>query len=178
METGSGGQRVHAQKILIGDNHAIIQILEHADHHIFGSWKSSLTIGGQEVTLTRGSGGVYTGEQNGEKYTINTVGMLHTEQFRNAAGEVTVAYKGAWRPYTGTIQFDPNGGTGQMQAMTNVTWDTKTQYLPENAFRYVQTGYAFMGWATSAAGRVVKADKALADGLIDVDGKDVTLYAV
>ena len=81
-------------------------------------------------------------------------------------------------PYTGTIQFDANGGEGTMQPMRNVTWDTKTQYLTQNQFTYPVAGYTFTGWATAPSGKVVKEDKALADGLIDQDGKTVTLYAV
>ena len=176
--SGDGEQHVHAQEIMVGDNHAIISILEHADNHIFGGWVPTLTIGGQEVTLGGPDrGGVYTGTHNEKTYTINTTGLLHTEQFRDAT-DVTVAFKGAWRPYTGTIQFDANGGEGTMQPMRNVTWDTKTQYLTQNQFTYPVAGYTFTGWATAPSGKVVKEDKALADGLIDKDGKTVTLYAV
>ncbi|MBS6367602.1 MAG: InlB B-repeat-containing protein, partial [Clostridiales bacterium] len=176
--SGDGEQHVHAQEIMVGDNHAIISILEHADNHIFGGWKPTLTIGGQEVTLSGPDrDGVYTGTHDEKTYTINTTGLLHTEQFRDAE-DVTVAFKGAWRPYTGTIQFDANGGEGTMQPMRNVTWDTKTQYLTQNQFTYPVAGYTFTGWATAPSGKVVKEDKALADGLIDQDGKTVTLYAV
>ncbi|WOC75621.1 S-layer homology domain-containing protein [Intestinibacillus sp. NTUH-41-i26] len=176
--SGDGEQHVHAQEIMVGDNHAIISILEHADNHIFGGWVPTLTIGGQEVTLSGPDrDGVYTGTHNEKTYTINTTGLLHTEQFRDAT-DVTVAFKGAWRPYTGTIQFDANGGEGTMQPMKNVTWDTKTQYLTQNQFTYPVAGYTFTGWATAPSGKVVKEDGALADGLIDKDGKTVTLYAV
>lgn len=176
--SGDGEQHVHAQEIMVGDNHAIISILEHADNHIFGGWVPTLTIGGQEVPLSGPDrDGVYTGTHNEKTYTINTTGLLHTEQFRDAT-DVTVAFKGAWRPYTGTVQFDANGGEGTMQPMKNVTWDTKTQYLTQNQFTYPVAGYTFTGWATAPSGKVVKEDKALADGLIDKDGKTVTLYAV
>ena len=168
-----------SQEVTVGDNHTIVQILKHADHHIFGGWKPTLTIGDQVITLSDpDSDGVYTGSDNGTTYSIHTSGLLYTEQFRSASGAVTVAFKGAWRPYTGRIQFDANGGEGTMSAMQNVTWDTKTQYLPENQFTYPADGFTFTGWATSPSGKVVKKDKELADGLIDEDGKDVTLYAV
>lgn len=176
--SGDGEQHVHAQEIMVGDNHAIISILEHADNHIFGGWVPTLTIGGQEVALSGPDrDGVYTGTHDEKTYTINTTGLLHTEQFRDAEN-VTVAFKGAWRPYTGTIQFDANGGEGTMQPMRNVTWDTKNQYLTQNQFTYPVAGYTFTGWATAPSGKVAKEDKALADGLIDKDGKTVTLYAV
>ena len=168
-----------SQEVTVGDNHTIVQILEHADHHIFGGWKPTLTIGDQVITLSDPDGdGVYTGSDNGTTYSIHTSGLLYTEQFRNASGAVTVAFEGAWRPYTGRIQFDANGGEGTMSAMQNVTWDTKTQYLPENQFTYPADGFTFTGWATSPSGKVVKKDKELADSLIDEDGKTVTLYAV
>ena len=176
--SGDGEQHVHAQEIMVGDNHAIISILEHADNHIFGGWVPTLTIGSTPVTLNDDDGdGIYTGTHDEKTYTINTTGLLHTEQFRDAE-DVTVAFKGAWRPYTGTIQFDANGGEGTMGPMWNVTWDTKTQYLTQNQFTYPVAGYTFTGWATAPSGKVVKEDKALADGLIDQDGKTVTLYAV
>ncbi len=165
--------------VMVGHTHSIVQISEHVNHHIFGGWTPTLTIGGQNVPLSdHDNDSEYTGAHNGSTYTVNASGWLQTEQFRNTSGEVVVSYHGAWRPYTGTIRFNANGGNGVMNAMRDVTWDAKDQYLPKNEFTYPVDGYTFIGWATSPSGKVVKKDGALADGLIDQNGKTVTLYAV
>lgn len=169
-----------SQEIIVGNHHSIFQILEDVDHHVFCGWQPTLVIDGQPVDLNDDDqDGIYVGsDTTGKSYTINTSGVLYTEQFRNVAGPVTVAYAGPWRPYTGTIEFDANGGDGSMAPMQHVTWDTRRQFLTENKFTHLAKDFIFAGWALSPSGHVVKADKALADGLIDEDNKTVTLYAI
>ncbi|MGO5097164.1 BspA family leucine-rich repeat surface protein [Agathobaculum sp. LCP25S3_E8] len=167
------------QQVMVGNTHAIVQILEHADHHIFEGWKPTLTIGGTSVTLNDDNAdGIYTGAYNGTTYTINTTGVLQTEQFRDANGAVTVSYTGPWHPYTGNIQLDANGGEGTMAELRNVTWDTKTVTIPQNTFTYPVNGYEFVGWATSPSGNASLQPGDSAAGLITQDGATVTLYAV
>ncbi len=67
-----------------------------------------------------------------------------------------------------TITFNANGGSGAM-ASQQVVWHA-TSNLTANAF--TRSGYAFVGWATSASGSV-----AYANGASVTPSADMTLYA-
>ncbi len=163
------------QTVKVGQTHYIQRIDENADYHKFGGWVPILSVDSTNVPLTEQQDGTY--ESSDGAYTIDVAGgTLSTEQFRGKAN-VVVTFGGAWIPYKGTIHFDANGGEGNMSDMTNVTWDTTTK-LTKNTFNYPISGYQFIGWATVPAGVIEKEDEATANGLIDEDGKTVTLYAV
>ena len=163
------------QTVKVGQTHYIQKIDQDADYHKFGGWEPTLSVNGQDVPLTKQPDGTY--QSNDKAYTIDVAGgTLSTDQFRDK-NNVVVTFSGAWTPYKGTIRFDANGGEGDMDDMTNVTWDT-TKTLTKNAFTYPYDGYQFIGWATTPAGAVFKTDQQTAEGLIDEDGKTVTLYAV
>ena len=163
------------QTVKVGQTHYIQKIDQDADYHKFGGWEPTLSVNGQDVPLTKQPDGTY--QSNDKAYTIDVAGgTLSTDQFRDK-NNVVVTFSGAWTPYKGTIRFDANGGEGDMDDMTNVTWDT-TKTLTKNAFTYPYDGYQFIGWATTPAGAVFKTDQQTAEGLINEDGKTVTLYAV
>ena len=61
-------------------------------------------------------------------------------------------YTAAWTANTYTVQYLPNGGTGEMAAQT-FTYDAE-QALTANAF--TRAGYDFRGWNTSASGSSVQ----------------------
>lgn len=125
--------------------------------------------------MTKQSDGTY--QDDSSTYSIDIAnGTLSTDQFKDKSN-VVVTFSGPWTPYTGTIHFDANGGESTMNDMTNVTWDT-TKTLTANGFTYPDSNYTFVGWAKTPSGAVVKGDQARADGLIDQNGKTVTLYAV
>lgn len=84
--------------------------------------------------------------------------------------DITLTAK--WMANTYTIKFDPNGGTGTIKDQ-GATYDADVT-LPENTF--TNGDKIFIGWATSADGQVVYADKATVKNLA-TDG-EVTLYAV
>lgn len=84
--------------------------------------------------------------------------------------DITLTAKWTANPYT--IKFDPNGGTGTIKDQ-RATYDADVT-LPENTF--TNGDKIFIGWATSADGQVVYADKATVKNLT-ADG-EVTLYAV
>ncbi len=71
------------------------------------------------------------------------------------------------------VAFHANGGTGDM-AKQEFTFDDESKVLSKNLFE--RTGYEFAGWATSADGEVVYADKAEVRNLTD-STEDVDLYA-
>ncbi|MGO5096254.1 BspA family leucine-rich repeat surface protein [Agathobaculum sp. LCP25S3_E8] len=163
------------QTVKIGQTHYIQRIDEDADHHIFGGWTPTLSVDGINVPLTKQSDGTY--QDDSSTYSIDIAnGTLSTDQFKDKSN-VVVTFSGPWTPYTGTIHFDANGGEDTMNDMTNVTWDT-TKTLTANGFTYPDSNYTFVGWAKTPSGAVVKGDQARADGLIDQNGKTVTLYAV
>ena len=165
---GADGQIQSPQRITVGKMHTVVAKLPDVDYSSFDGWVPSLSVGGKDVSLINDAG-TYTGEG----YRIPTSGPLSTEQFRDKEN-VVVTYTGSWTPYTGTIKFNGNGGSGVMDDMTDVTHD-EDQDLPANTF--TKAGYTFLGWSTSANGQVVKGDQASADNLITEKNQTVTLYA-
>ena len=78
-----------------------------------------------------------------------------------------------WKANTSTVQFNANGGTGEMTAQT-FTYDVK-QALTANGF--TRTGYEFDGWAETETGDKVYDDGQEVSNLAVEDGAVVTLYA-
>jgi len=78
-----------------------------------------------------------------------------------------------WKPMY-IVAFNANGGTGTMPNQIFVIGEI--QALSENQF--TRAGYTFKGWATSAGGSVVYADKKNVGDLTSVSGATYTLYAV
>ena len=165
---GEDGQIQSPQQITVGKMHTVVAKLPDVDYSSFDGWVPSLRVGGKDVSLINDAG-TYTGEG----YRIPTSGPLSTEQFRDKEN-VVVTYTGSWTPYTGTIKFDANDGSGSMDNMTDVTHD-EDRNLPANTF--IKDGYTFLGWSRSAGGQVVKGDQASADNLIIEKNQTVTLYA-
>ena len=78
-----------------------------------------------------------------------------------------------WTAITYTITFNANGGSG---TMSNMSCSYNSEYtLTANSF--TRTNYMFMGWATSANGKVVYKDKASIKNLSNT-AITITLYAV
>ena len=75
------------------------------------------------------------------------------------------------KPYT--VEFDPNGGTGEMAAKATKVGVTFT--LPANAF--TRPDFAFAGWALTTTNAVVYKNKASVKNLTTVSNGVVTLYA-
>ena len=167
---GEDGQIQSPQQITVGKTHAVVANLLDVDYSSFNGWVPSLSVGDSNVAITDDD---KDGNYTGEGYRIPTTGTLSTEQFRGKEN-VVVTYTGSWTPYTGTIKFNGNGGSGVMDDMTDVTHD-EDQDLPANTF--TKAGYTFLGWSTSANGQVVKGDQASADNLITEKNQTVTLYA-
>ena len=72
------------------------------------------------------------------------------------------------------VVFNGNGNTGGSTATQDFIWGTAKTL---NANGFTKTGYNFAGWATSADGVVVYADKASVNKLTDTAGGTVNLYA-
>ena len=79
-----------------------------------------------------------------------------------------------WRPFSYTVTFDANGGTGTMEEQAFVFDEEQ----PLRACAFVRIGYAFAGWAVGEG-----EDRTIDDGetvrnLTTEDGGTVRLYAV
>ena len=137
-----------------------------------GTVPSSVTQNsGSSVTVASGSGLRRTGytfsgwntkaDGSGTAYaagaTINTGATLYAQ----------------WMANSYTVKFNANGGAGTM-ADQNLTYDAAATALSPNSF--TKDGYHFAGWATSASGSVVYADKQSVKNL--ASSGSVTLYAV
>ena len=167
---GEDGQIQSPQQITVGKMHTVVAKLPDVDYSSFDGWVPSLSVGGSPVEITdKDKDGIYTSDD----YRIPASGTLSTAQFADA-DDVTITYTGSWTPYTGTIKFNANGGSGSMDNMTDVTHD-EDRDLPANTF--IKDDYTFLGWSTSANGQVVKGDQAPADNLITGKNQTFTLYA-
>ena len=167
---GADGQIQSPQRITVGKMHTVVAKLPDVDYSSFDGWVPSLSVGGSPVEITdKDKDGIYTSDD----YRIPASGTLSTAQFADAKN-VTITYTGSWTPYTGTIKFNANGGSGSMDDMPDVAHDTQATLTP-NAF--TREGYIFAGWSLSEDGPVVKSDGDSAAGLITQDKREVTLYA-
>lgn len=104
------------------------------------------------------------------RLTKKTTGITAT-----SSGDKTFYAK--WLPYTYTIKFDANGGSGTMKDVS-CSYGTPA-VLPANGF--TKKGYNFVGWSTvqnpdETAGTGYE-DKAQIENLVNVDKGSITLYA-
>lgn len=161
--------------------------------------KESGDLGWKTYTLSAESGKVltltYTKDSSGDKfndcvYVRNfTAGKATVVTFHANGGwfagdtaltaDTVIAddttYTAAWTANTYTVQYLPNGGTGEMAAQT-FTYDAE-QALTANAF--TRAGYDFRGWNTSASGSSVQyTDGAAVKNLSAENNAVVKLYAV
>lgn len=107
---------------------------------------------------------------SGETYAGGDI----VENLAAADGEKVTLYA-QWKPISYTVDFDANGGNGEMNAQV-LAFD-----VPQNLAKslFTRPNYMFAGWATEpvpAAGAAY-ADEALVSSLTRVDGGTVTLYA-
>ena len=82
--------------------------------------------------------------------------------------------RAAWTANGYTIAYDPNGGSGTMEA-TSATYDSEAS-VAANGFTW--SGHVFAGWATNATGEVVYAAGQPVTNLTAQSSGVVTLYAV
>ena len=106
---------------------------------------------------------------SGDKYTDKaTVSNLTTED------DGTVTLYAQWTAHTYSVEFNANGGTGNMDDQS-FAYGT-AQSLAENAF--TRAGYTFAGWDTAVnGGGDAYEDKASVSNLTTTNNGTVTLYA-
>ncbi len=176
-DTGAGADIPAEQEVQVGGRYILVQITSDSGYHKFNGWTPSLSVNGVNIPGTVDANGNYSFANGGKNYVINIAGgTVNTSEFVDL-DDVEITFTGSWMPYKGTIRFDANGGEANvpMADMTDVEWNT-TKTLTTNSF--TNTDYQFVGWSMYPNGDVIKADGAVADGLIKNDGDVVTLYAI
>lgn len=79
-----------------------------------------------------------------------------------------------WRPFSYTVTFDANGGTGTMEEQAFVFDEEQ----PLRACAFARIGYAFAGWAVDEGADRTIDDRETVRNLTTEDGGTVRLYAV
>lgn len=136
--------------------------------HVYDTAKALATNGFSRVgydftawnTKADGSGTSYTSGQSVSNLTTTKDG--------------TVTLYAIWTPWTYTIKYFPNGGTGT--AFTSSHTYGVSSVLTSNTF--TRENYSFLGWATSTTGAAVYADGAVVPDNIEANGDQINLYAV
>lgn len=118
-------------------------------------------------------GGYYTSrEGKGDSY-VDVSGEITSKKNTFTANKTLYAY---WIPHNYTIKYDAND-----ENVTDSMEDTSATYDVEVTLRactFQNPGKNFVGWATSKTGSVVYGNRATVLNLTDIDGGEVTLYAV
>lgn len=99
-----------------------------------------------------------------------------TAQVKNLTSTpgATVHLYAVWRPITYTVQFNPNGGDGNMDPLL-CEYDSIVHFP---AATFTKAGYLFIGWAYTDAQVVEFTDKAMVKNLLAVDGTVAVVHAV
>ena len=114
---------------------------------------------------------------NPERDGYTFLGWFSESTFQNRVTSIPTgstgnkAFYASWSANTNTINFNANGGSGNMSAQQAKTDEVIN--LTQNAF--TRDGYTFKGWSTSANGTIVYADKT---EYTMGSNASVTLYAV
>ena len=123
-----------------------------------------ITISGGNITATKGSNSDYCiGGPNTGTITIGT-------QVTGSIMDNVILY-----PYT--VSFDANGGSGSAMPAQAFVHDI-AQNLTANTYTAANPTDAFLGWSTSADGKLMFTDGASAKNLAETPGANVTLYAL
>jgi hypothetical protein len=123
-----------------------------------------ITISGGNITATKGSNSDYCiGGPNTGTITIGT--------------QVTGSIKDNVTLYPYTVSFDANGGSGSAMPAQTFVHDI-AQNLTANTYTAANPTDAFLGWSTSADGKLMFTDGGSAKNLTETPGANVTLYAL
>lgn len=144
-----------------------------------GSFTVTDSVAGGDVTSTAEPSPGYhfvKWTKDGEPVSTDQTLTVHSSDFKKEQAGHTFVYVAHFEPNSFTVQYNANGGTGDMESQTFQYAGTGNVCLNQNAF--VRPGYRFLGWSeTSGEQNVVYADKAKFLGVPANDGATVTLYA-
>ena len=147
------------------------------DYTTFGLERTGYHIDGASAWNTRANG-------TGTSYNQATAYAPTTFASNLTTADRTVTLYANWKPNTYSIAFNRNTPAGETAGGANmsnlaITYDTSKNLTPCS---YTVAGYAFQGWATSAAranaGTVDYSNAQSVKNLTATNGGTVTLYAV
>ena len=150
------------------------ELLEYFDTNT-GTVTQSFTYGTAQ-NLTANSFSKYGHTFYGWSTTLTGTRTYTNSQSANnltTTNDDTIDLYALWTPYTYSIKFNANGGSGTMSNLS-MTFDVAKD-LTANTFTKV--GYDFDGWATSTSGSVAYADEENVWNLSNTNGSTVNLYA-
>lgn len=144
-----------------------------------GSFTVTDSVAGGDVTSTAEPSPGYhfvKWTKDGEPVSTDQTLTVHSSDFKKEQAGHTFVYVAHFEPNSFTVQYNANGGTGDMESQTFQYAGTKNVYLNQNAF--VRPGYRFLGWSETEDGKGTSyADQAKFLGVPADNGATVTLYA-
>lgn len=150
-----------------------------------GSFTVTKNVTGNDVTSTaEPSPGYHFVEwtKDGKQVSTDQTLTVHSSDFTTDQAGHTFVYVAHFEPNRFTVQYNANGGTGDMESQTFQYAGTGNVYLNPNAF--VRPGYRFLGWSEKADGTGTSyTDQAKFQGVTHYQGKEIkndatiTLYA-
>lgn len=115
-------------------------------------------------------------KENGESAGTNADLMVSAADLNVGQEGSIVRYIAQFAPNAFTVQFNANGGSGEMENQTFRTpqRDEETaRYLNKNAF--TRKGYSFAGWAEYENGAMAYRDGALFEGVVTYQGQPIKM---
>lgn len=144
-----------------------------------GSFTVTDSVAGGDVTSTAEPSPGYhfvKWTKDGEPVSTDQTLTVHSSDFKKEQAGHTFVYVAHFEPNSFTVQYNVNGGTGDMESQTFQYAGTENVYLKQNTF--VRPGYRFLGWSEEADGTGTSyADQAKFLGVPADNGATVTLYA-
>lgn len=111
--------------------------------------------------------------QDGKLVSTEQTLTVRSSDFTEGQAGQTFVYVAHFEPNSFTVQYNANGGTGDMESQTFQYAGTEKVYLNQNAF--VRPGYRFLGWSEKADGTGTSyADQAKFQGVTHYQGKEIT----
>ena len=111
----------------------------------------------------------------GDELTVSAIDSKYIQKDTSNELQTYVVLHAVWSEHKYGIDFNANGGSGEMAAMPNIGYDDGTT-LTANSF--TKEGYTFNGWNTAANGSGTSyADEENVSKLTADDNANVTLYA-
>lgn len=144
-----------------------------------GSFTVTKNVTGEDVTsMAKPNPGYHFVEwtKDGARVSTDQTLTVHSSDFTTDQAGHTFVYVAHFEPNSFTVQYNANGGTGDMESQTFQYAGTEKVYLNQNAF--VRPGYRFLGWSEKADGTGTSyADQAKFLGVPAENKAVVTLYA-
>lgn len=140
------------------------------------TYDENVTLSSTVPTLTGWTfGGWYTDDLCTDTKKAGDPGKTLTDPNLTTSPGGTVTLYAKWNPYTYTVKYNANGGSGTT-TQSEHSYDSSTD-LSTNGFK--RANYTFLGWSTSSSAKTpMFTDKASVKNLTSLNGGTINLYAV